>query len=338
MEHEYEQNTLIFQTIRFEHSVQRPVSIDDRAGSDEIVKIRMITDDVGFEGECIGENMTANSYDENGNLTMVLDNSWDRTKGGDLHKSSCKTTFQNYYDQKNNLVKIIEYQTREGFDDEERIHVYENNYDEYGRLTRVVETVTSIRNGEQVGEHTFTISYSYSMEQSTEMTIVESYEMDEICFPHASFDQKPSLGHIGRLLKKEIGSSFDMDEMHLYQYDQEGVLHTEEIWINQELSYCYRYEIIEEGTLKRTFASPAKGIYKWKLVCDPNLKDSCQIFPINSFLNVEMIQEIVDYFLEVFGDRMEMVIIGIVYINSTVSWETYQSYEKRFGIRLIEDW
>lgn len=340
MELEANQQIESFNASRIVHTTQQTILADSEdSGKLQIMKkIQCITDDAGFEGACIGEITITNSYDDYGNLVKTVNDSWDQFKQGGSSKSSHETIFENEYDEHGNMAlrkSVDQYEEAQYI----RWFRYDNQYDAQDRLVQVVVVMTTIKNGEILDdEYITTAIFEYSEEDTLQLEIVGVVEGD-VAYNNLYRPMiRIPLAKAGRLCKQAITSNVGTDEVHIYHYDQAGMLLEEEVWINQERAYYYIYKAVTAKELQRTFANPGKGQYNWLLRIDSNYRDSCEIFLLDYDLHADMVKEIVEYVIKEFKGAMTFIIIDVLYINNAVNWEVYQYYWTEYGIRILENW
>jgi hypothetical protein len=224
----------------------------------------------------------------------------------DIDKSMGKVTqdivYENIYDEKFNLIKKrINDYSIHG--DRVDIYTYENIYDEKNRLIKVTEKCE---------------------ERDLFGTTVFHYNGDKI---------------ITKESKHNYG--FYSHKISNYYYNEEGILYEEEVLNGKYLSHYYNYILLEDGRMRKTLVSPAKGKYRWKLEYEDNYdKQSCEVYILEPIITTHMIKEIMEYIMLNYKDIINCVIIDILgkilmyrYDNPDI----YKYYSDNYGICILEN-
>lgn len=284
-----------FNNIRFEHTLQDhiPIPNDEFGCFKDFKSLKVIGGDDNSIAKVISYEITENIYDYRNNIINTIIK--------DRDQILTEISYENTYDEKDNLLKKVAniYSIETGHDI--RIHLYENLYDDNGRLIKVIER--------------------YKTGEVLEIT-------------HLFYINK-------KVIRKEVTNDYGKNEIHLYYYDQNGRVYEEKILVNGELSHYYIYSLSKDSILRKSLLSPAKGKYRWKLKYDCSDGETCEIFPVDSDLIPDMIIELMEYILNTFTDRIKLVIINVLYINLPDINENrriYDYYLDKYDIRVLENW
>ncbi len=332
-----------FRNFKFQHVFHTNMFFDDKDATfklQEISIINKIAEEENYCGEIVGGTSTNKLYDNIGNPVKIINTTWEKYKDGTSSESTEETIIENFYDDRSNLLlKKEHYKDKADEHNNSKIYNYCNHYDNDGRLTKVMETMSVVKRDVIDFQNIKTILFYYSDDDTPYFDIINVYDAaDFLHNMHLPFEETVSINK-GRLLRKEITCSYGTNEVHVYSYDNAGILLKEEVYINNELSYCYKYSVAESGKLNRSFASPVNGDYKWKLqFYSSSSKEECLILPVNSFINADMVREAVEYIVNKFGKQIRNVDFDTVYVNAEVPREVYQHYQELYGIIIREVW
>lgn len=217
-----------------------------------------------------------------------------------MGKINSDIIYKYVYDERFNIIEKIVCSKYMGIEDDIRIDLYKNIYDENGRLIKVLSK-------DQDGEIYGTIDYEY--------------------------DNK-------RLIRKEEGYLRNYNRTHYYYYNEKDILYEETVFIFNEISCYYQYNTLEDGRIKKTLINPARGKHKWELSYDGEDSKSCQVYMHKPILTVDMIKEIMDYIITNYKGIINCVIIDIYNVNLNYKYDDpdiYKYYYDNYGITILEN-
>lgn len=232
-------------------------------------------------------------------------------------------THEIYYNSKNDMIRDM-YTSMGNIS---RDIVYDNIYDEKFNLIK-----KSIKEGDRVDLYKYENTYD---ENNRLIKVIEKCEERDL---YRTIDFQYSGVN---LIKKVFKNNYGIENTSKYYYNEEGVLYEEEVFNGKELSHYYNYNLLEDGRVRKTLVSPAKGKYRWKLEYgNHQAEQDCEVYILEPFLTVELIKEVMNYIISNYNDIVKCVIIDILNKNLIYKYENpdiYKYYSDNYGIYILEN-